>query len=174
MHGFAGSSMLPTQIRGPLSQVIECIGVNKTAGIRDTVLWVVGHDLLLLEVNAVVIIFRERGSSEVLARKIARHAPPLQPWGVDFSVCGTLNCTQKPHHFFIKNNSHAVCVMCRFCGWRSEWVDDNHLADRGVFKVDRSLPNIFWHPYPPLPSLQNVFMDITEIKRWGQAKRSQT
>lgn len=154
--------------------MIERIGVDKTAGIWDTVLRVVGHDLLLLEVNAVVVIFRERGSSEVLARKIARHAPPLRPWGVDFSVCGTPNCARKPHHFFVKNDGYAVRVTCRFCGWRSEWVDDNHLANRGVFKVDRSLPNVFWHPYPPPPSLQNVFVDVTEIKRRGQAKRSQT
>ena len=139
----------------------------------DTILQVVGHDLLLLEVNAVVIIFREWGSSEVLTRKIARHAPPLQPWGINFSVCRMLKCVWKPYHFSIRNDGYTIHTTCRFCGWRSEWVDDKCLAERNVFKVDKVLSNIFWHLYLPLPSLENIFIDVTETKQQNQERKIQ-
>ena len=39
--------------------------------------WVIGHDIILLKVTVAVVVYRERGSDEVLAKKIGWHSPPL-------------------------------------------------------------------------------------------------
>ncbi|KAI9459612.1 hypothetical protein HD554DRAFT_2176882 [Boletus coccyginus] len=41
--GFAGSSTIPSQVRGALSQVIERIGIDKTGHFWDTFVRVIGH-----------------------------------------------------------------------------------------------------------------------------------
>ncbi|KAF8426445.1 hypothetical protein L210DRAFT_791616, partial [Boletus edulis BED1] len=99
--GFAGASTLPSQIRNALSQIIERIAVDKTAGIWDTVVRVIGQDLLLLEVNTVILVYKERGSHEVVARKIGKHAPPMRPWGVEFNACATPGCKRSSRDFFV-------------------------------------------------------------------------
>ncbi|KAI9568139.1 hypothetical protein HD554DRAFT_2172537 [Boletus coccyginus] len=161
--GFAGSSTLPTQVRNALSQVIERMGVDKTAGIWDTVMSVVGQDIHLLEVNSVVVVFKERGSSEVLARKIARHAPPMRPWGVEFRACATPQCDRTPFDFYVNNNNFDVRMRCRACGWVSAWVKERHWKEH-VFRLDSTLPKVFWHSYPPSHALQNIFVEATREK----------
>ncbi|KAF8439434.1 hypothetical protein L210DRAFT_3504525 [Boletus edulis BED1] len=83
---FAGASTLPSQIRNVLSQIIEHIVVDKTAGIWDTVVWVISQDLLLLKVNTVILVYKECRSHEAVARKIGKHAPSMCSWGVEFNV----------------------------------------------------------------------------------------
>ncbi|KAF8124456.1 hypothetical protein EV363DRAFT_1178020, partial [Boletus edulis] len=162
--GFAGSSTLPTQIRNAFSQLIERIGIDKTAGIWYTILRVIGHDLLLLEVNSVVVIFKERGQSEVMARKIGRHSLPMRPWGVEFRACAAPTCEPTAHDFFVQNDGYGVRMACRWCGWRSVWVKEKDWKAY-VFRMDSSLPNVFWHSYPPSYSLQNIFVEATRAHK---------
>lgn len=160
MLGFAGSSTIPAQIRNALSEVIERIGVDKTAGIWDTVARVIGQDLHLLEVNAVVIVYKERCSQEVVARKIARHSPPMRPWGFEFHACGSSHCEPRSQDFAMQNSDFDVRTSCRCCGWKSAWVKERHWK-RCLFRLDRTLPNVFWHEYPASKALENLFVDIT-------------
>jgi hypothetical protein len=143
--------------------VIERIGVDKTAGIWETIVRVIGHDLLFLEVNTAVVIFRERGSKNVFCRKVGKHSPPMRPWGMQFRACGTPNCIRRPLDFFVQNDNYEVRMTCRFCGWRSEWVKEQDWKT-SVFKLDRTLPNVFWHSYPASQSLQNLFVEVTAKK----------
>ncbi|KAI9574181.1 hypothetical protein HD554DRAFT_2034357 [Boletus coccyginus] len=68
--GFAGSSTLLTQVKNTVSQVIEQIGMDKTAEIWDTVMSIISQDIYLLEINSIVIVFKEWGSSEVLEGRL--------------------------------------------------------------------------------------------------------
>jgi hypothetical protein len=171
MLGFAGSSTLPSQVRNCLGQVIEHIGMDKTVGIWEMIIWVIGHDLLFLEVNTVVAICREWSLKNVFCRKVGKHSPPMWPWGMQFRVCGTPSCTQ---NFFVQNDNYDVHMTCRFCGWRSEWVKEQD-GKTSVFKLDRTLPNMFWHSYPASQLLQNLFVEVTAKKsggcRWGAGGR---
>lgn len=141
--------------------------MDKTAGIWDAIIRVIGHDLLLLEVNSVVVVFKERGSKEVHARKIGKHSPPLRPWGVEFRACGKPGCSgRKSQDFFVQSKECDVRMTCRFCGWTSAWVKEKDWKGE-VFKVDRTLPNVFWHAYPASHSLQNLFIEVTQQKEAG-------
>ncbi|KAG9312768.1 hypothetical protein JVU11DRAFT_7205 [Chiua virens] len=166
--GFAGSSTLPTQVQNALSRVIERLGVDKTMGLWDTVMSVVGQDLHLLEVNSVVAIFKERGSTEVLSRKIARHAPPMRPWGVEFRACGTPNCDRTTFDFYVQNDGYDVRMTCRACGWKSAWVKERHWGHH-VFRLDNTLPTVFWHSYPPSEALYNIFIEASKEK-WKEGR----
>ena len=106
--------------------MIERIGMDKTAAIWDMVMSVVGHNLHLLESNSVVIIFKEWGSSDVLARRIVWHAPPMQPLGVEFHTCATPQCDHTSLDFYVQNDNFNVCMRCRVCGWMSVWVKERH------------------------------------------------
>lgn len=134
--------------------------MDKTAGIWETLVRVIGHDIILLEVTAAVVVYRERGSDEVLAKKIARHSPPLRPWGVEFRACGTPDCHPRPQDLYVQSNDFDVRMNCRSCGWLSVWVKERHWKNR-VFRLDRTLPNVFWHDYPAPKSLENIFVDAT-------------
>ena len=79
--GFAGSSTLPTQICKAFGQLIERIGVDKTAGIWDTIIRVIRHNLHLLQVNLLVAVYKEHGQDCIVVRKIGRHTLPMHPWG---------------------------------------------------------------------------------------------
>ncbi|KAG9312769.1 hypothetical protein JVU11DRAFT_7206 [Chiua virens] len=163
--GFAGSSTIPTQVKNAVGRVIERLGVDKTMGLWDTVMSVVGQDLHLLEVNSVVAIFKERGSTEVLSRKIARHAPPMRPWGVEFRACGTPNCDRTTFDFYVQNDGYDVRMTCRACGWKSAWVKERHWGHH-VFRLDNTLPTVFWHSYPPSDALKTLFVETSK----GNAK----
>ena len=89
---FTGASILPIQIRNVMSQVIEHISIDKMARIWKTIICTISHDLLVLEVNTVVVIFKECGSHTIYPRKMGKHSPPMWPWGIEFSACGTLSC----------------------------------------------------------------------------------
>lgn len=152
---------MPTQIRNAFSQVIERIGVDKSDCIWKTVARIIGQDHSLLEVNTAVIIYRERETQEVVARKIGRHNPPLRPWGVEFHACGTPGCEPNSRDFYIRSErNNQVRATCRACLWTSAWVKE---ADREglVFQLDSSMPTIYWHDYPPPDALQNLFVEAT-------------
>lgn len=171
--GFAGSSTIPSQIRNALSQVIERIGVDKTGSLWETIVRVIGHDLLLLQVNAVVVVYRERDTNEVEARKIGRHDPPLRPWGVEFHACGTPGCDRMSRDFVVRSDIFDVRMTCRYCRWTSAWVKQPHWKDH-VFRLDSTLPNVFWHDYPPSKSLQQLFVDVTGKKAADKARAEAT
>jgi hypothetical protein len=111
MLGFAGSSMLPSQVHNCLGQVIEHIWVDKTAGIWETIIQAISHNLLFLKVNTVVVIFREQGLKNVFCRKVGKHSPPMRPWDMQFRVCGTPHCIRRPLDFFVQNDYYNVCMM---------------------------------------------------------------
>jgi hypothetical protein len=142
--------------------VIEAIGVDKTGNIWDTVSRVVGRDLNLLTMNSVVVIYRERGG-EVKSRHIGLHCPPLRAWGVEFSACATEGCRPAPYDFIIRDNDTGVRITCRLCHWRSVSLK---LSDvKGVlFRLSSTVPNVFWHEYPPSLELQDVFVTVTKSK----------
>ena len=162
--GFAGSSTLPTQIRNAFGQLIERIGVDKTAGIWDTIIRVIGHDLHLLQVNLVIAVYKEHGQDGVVARKIGCHTLPMHLWGVEFDSCGMPGCQPSPLDFFIQNSRYDVRMTCRLCHWQSAWVKEDAWKHH-IFRMDTTLPNIFWHSYPPLNSLRNIFVDVTAQSR---------
>lgn len=68
--GFIGLFILLSQVKNTLSYMIEWIGMDKITGIWNTVMSIVRQNIHLLEVNNVVTVFKEWGSSKVLARKI--------------------------------------------------------------------------------------------------------
>jgi hypothetical protein len=113
--------MIPAQIKSTISQVVKHISVNKTAGICDTLMWVIGHNIILLEATAAVMVYRECGSSEVLANKIVCHRPPSQPWGVEFHTCGKPGCQLCTYDFYMQSHDFDICMTCRSCDWQSAW-----------------------------------------------------
>jgi hypothetical protein len=69
-----------------ISWVIERIGIDNTMGIWDILVQVIGHDIILLEAPAAIVVYRECRSSEVLVKKIVHHSPPSQPWGISLAA----------------------------------------------------------------------------------------
>ena len=122
---------------------------------------VIGHDIILLEVTAAVVVYRARGSNEVLAKRIGRHSPPIRPWGVEFCACGKPGCQPRTNDFYVQSSAFDIRMTCRCCGWQSAWVKERHWKNF-VFRLDRTLPNVFWHDYPAPKSLENLFVDVTE------------
>ena len=115
---FTGSSMLLNHIKNTVSQAIEGLGMDNAGNIWEMMSQVVGHNLTLLQMNSVIIIYRERGS-EVKCRHIGSHCPPLRAWGVEFRACVTQGCRPGLYDFIIRENDSRVRVVCRRCQWRS-------------------------------------------------------
>lgn len=159
--GFGGSSTIPCQVSRLLGRVVESIGVDKTADIWDAILQVVSHDPNLLEVNSVVVIYKERESEAVHAREIALHAPPYRPWGVEFQACGTEGCNPTPSDFYVKSQGPAIRMTCRLCQWVSAWVKTKD-AEHLLTCPNRTVPNVFWHSFPPSPALASLFVRATK------------
>lgn len=132
------------------------MGVFKMEGIWDTVERVIAADETLLSANTVVVIFKERGSTEVVARKIAKHRPPHRPWGVQFCICPECEDAETPYDFYFRNNRWNVKVKCRGCGWESAWVKEKRWG-KHCFRSPNGLRNVFWHAYPPSQALQRLF-----------------
>lgn len=159
---FAGSSTLSNHIKNTVSQAIEGLGVDNAGNIWETMSQVVGRDLTLLQMNSVVVIYRERGG-EVKCRHIGSHCPPLRAWGVEFRACATQGCRPGPYDFIIRENASGVRVVCRECQWRSAALK---LSDfKGLlFRLSSALPDVFWHEYPASAELQDLFVRVTKLK----------
>lgn len=157
---------MPSQVTRVLGRVMEGIGVDKTVDIWETVLRVVAQDASLLEVSSVVVIYRERGSTEVQSRQIGLHAPPYRPWGVEFRACGKEGCSPTRGDFLIKSRGSSVRMICRLCGWGSAWVKEKDVE--GLLTCpNRTVPNVFWHSYPPSPALESLFVRVTQKMEEG-------
>ena len=170
MLGFAGAATLPGQIRNVVSQTVERIGVDKSAGIWDSIARVVAQDHNLLQANAAVLVYKERGSKEVTARKIGRHSAPLRPWGVEFRACATPGCQPEFLDFYVRcEGGMDVRLTCRRCSWQSEWVKS---IDRKnlIFNLDSTMPSVFWHEYPPTEDLQRLFVNVSREKQLKKAQ----
>lgn len=159
--GFAGSSMLPMQVKHVFSQVADRIAIDKTAGIWDTISRVIGQDITFLEVNTAVVIYRERGTETVVSRKIGRHFPPLRPWGVEFHACATPGCDPDSRDLVVRSDGHKAKVVCRICGWKSAWVKGKD-RENLIFQLDSTLPTVYWHHYPPSEALKKLFVNVSQ------------
>lgn len=151
------------QVRNGLSRVVEHIGLDKTGDVWDTVVHIVGRDAMMMEVTSIVAIYKERGSDDVHSRHIARHFPTLRPWGATFTACGTKGCSRKWQDFTVKSKELDVRIQCMACRWKSAWVKEKDIRNV-LFKIDKTLPKIFWHHHPPTPALKNLFVDVTKSK----------
>ena len=147
-----------------LRRIVEGIGIDKTADIWNTILRIVSHDPNLLEVNSVVIIYRERGTEIVQARQIALHAPPYRPWGVEFQGCGKEGCNPTTTNIRFRSQGSSIRMTCRLCGWESAWVKEKDIMTL-LTRVDNTVPNVFWHNYPASPALASLFMSVTQRRQ---------
>jgi hypothetical protein len=159
---FAGSSTLSSHVKNTVSQAIEGLGVDNAGDIWETVSQVVGRDLTLLQMNSVVIIYRERGGG-VKCRHVGSHCPPLRAWGVEFRACATQGCRPGPYDFIIRENDSGVHVVCRECQWRSAALKPSSFKGL-LFRLSSALPDVFWHEYPASAELQDLFVRVTKLK----------
>lgn len=152
------------EIRNALSRVIECVGIDKTAGIWDSVSKVVSYDQVLLD-SSVVVICRERDEANptnIIARKIARHQASRRPYGFEFKTCGNRECPggSRGLDFLVENKGLDVKMTCRICLWESAWVPDKDFKEH-FHKIPGGPLDVFWHSYPASPSLQLLFVSTT-------------
>jgi hypothetical protein len=159
---FAGSSTISNYVKGAVSQAIEAMGLDKTDGIWETIARVVGRDVNLLQTNNVALIYRERGE-QVKCRLIGLHCPPLRAWGFEFTACGKHDCRPSAYDFLIRDNESGVRMTCRLCNWRSASLKLRDVEGL-LFRLSSTVPNVFWHEYPPSAQLQNVFVRVTKAK----------
>jgi hypothetical protein len=161
---FAGSSTISTFIKTAISQAIEGMGVDKSGNIWETISRVVARDINLLHTNTVVLIYREReGAREVKSRQIGLHYPPMRAWGFEFTACGNDACRPSPYDFSMKDNESGTRIVCRLCGWASTALKIKDVE--GLFvRLSSTVPNVFWHEYPPSAELQDVFVRITKSR----------
>lgn len=160
---FGGSSTISTYVKSAISLAIEGIGVDKTANLWETLSRVVGRDVNLLHTNNVLIIYRERGSG-VQCRQIGLHAPPMRAWGVEFTACGNEQCRPCPYDFVIKDNDCGTRMVCRLCSWTSKALKPKDISGL-LFRLSSTVPDVFWHEYPPSAQLQDVFVCTTKQKQ---------
>lgn len=159
---FGGSSTISPYVKGAISLAIEGIGVDKTANIWDTVSRVVGRDVNLLHTNNVLLIYRER-EGPVLCRLIGLHAPPIRAWGVEFTACGNESCRPSEYDLIVRNNDCGTRVVCSRCNWRSAALKVDDI--KGVLhRLNSTVPDVFWHDYPPSPELRDIFVSVTKSK----------
>lgn len=163
MLAFGGGATLPAETRGLLTGVIERLGVNKYADIWGTVIQVVSQELDLLQVNSVVVVYKERGSGSVECREIGLHLLPMRPWGVEFAACGKEGCRPKAYEFHTRTTGGGVSTQCRRCGWVSRVVKNSDIKEY-VFPFNSTVPNVYWHTYPTCMALGAIFVTITKQK----------
>lgn len=159
---FGGSSMISMFVKAAISLAIESIGVDKTANIWDTLSRVVGRDINLLHTNNVLVIYRERGG-EVLCRQIGLHAPPIRAWGVEFIACGKEGCQPSAYDFIVRDNDCGTRLVCRLCNWTSAALKPKDINGL-IYRLSSTVPDVFWHEYPPSAQLQDVFVRVTHEK----------
>lgn len=160
---FAGSSTISNYVKSAISQAIEGVGVDKTANIWDMLSRVVGRDINLLHTNNVVAIYRERGG-EVKSRQIGLHAPPMRAWGFEFTACGNEECRPSPYDFIIKDNECGTRMTCRLCNWSSATLKLRDVTGL-FFRLSSTVPDVYWHDYPPSVELQDVFVRVTNRRK---------
>lgn len=160
---FAGSSTISTFVKGAISQAIQGVGVDKTCDIWDTLTRAVGRDINLLHTNSVIAIYRER-RGEVRCRQIGLHCPPTRAWGFEFTACGSDECRPTPYDFIIRDNGTGVRATCRRCNWASVALKPRDL-DGLLFRLSSTVPDVFWHEYPPSVELQDLFVRVTKQRR---------
>lgn len=163
MVAFAGSSTISNYVKAAISHAIEAIGVDKTDNVWQTIARVVGRDINLLHTNNVVVIYRERGEG-VKCRQIGLHCPPLRAWGFEFTACATAECRPSPYDFIIRDNDVGVRMTCRLCNWQSASLKLRDVEGQ-LFRLSSTVPDVFWHEYPPSTSLENIFVAATHKKQ---------
>ena len=172
--GFGGSSTILSQIKNMINQVIEAIGLDKTSNIWDSIARVAGQDLNLLQMNSVIVIYRERGATmEVKARHIGLHCPPLRAFGVEFRACATEGCRPSPYDFILRDNHSGIRMTCRLCKWRSASLKASDVQGL-INRLSSTTPDVFWHEYPAGVDIQDVFVRVTKRKELESAEAKKT
>lgn len=162
MLAFADCSTIVHHIRNTISQVIEQIGVDKVANIWDTISQVVGHDIELFHMN------NKRDAEGIKCRHIRSHSPLLRAWGFEFRVCGIEGCRPTQYNFAIWHNTSRVKMVCRLCKWESVVLKESNI--RGLlFRLNSTVPVVFWHKYPASEELQDIFMSTSKRQRHLQS-----
>ena len=159
---FAGSSTISSYVKPAISQAVQGIGVDKKCSIWETIVRLVAGDTSLLETNNVVLIYRERGE-QVQCRQIGLHCPPIRVWGFEFAACGNHECRPSPYDFCIRENESGVRMVCRRCNWRSASLRLRD-AEGMISRVNSTVPNVYWHEYPPSTRSQDLFVRVTKRK----------
>ncbi|KAI9568141.1 hypothetical protein HD554DRAFT_2172539 [Boletus coccyginus] len=165
---FGGCSTISHYAKGTISQAIEGVGVDNTGGLWESLSRLAGRELKQLQMNTVVLIYRERGEG-VKCRQIGLHQPPMRAWGVEFSACGKEGCRPTPYDFDIRDSGGRVHFTCRLCHWRSAALRDSDLKGL-VFRLSSSLPDVYWHDYPPSMELQDALVRATKHKTAGEKR----
>lgn len=157
---FGATSLRAKDLKKCISRVVERIGVDKVAGIWDTVSQAVGQDRTLLQATNAVLIYRERGGEQTLSRRIGVHYPPLRPWGFQFKGCGTEECRPQTSKLLIRNSHGKVQIHCQRCLWKSAAVGENDVKGH-FFSLGGKTPNVYWHNFPASQELKEIFKTIT-------------
>ena len=166
--------MISSQIKNMINQVIEAIGLDKTSNIWDSITRVVGRDLNLLQLNSVIVIYRERGAAmEVKARHVGLHCPPLRAFGIEFCACATEGCRPSPYDFVIRDNHSGVRMTCRLCKWQSATLKASNVQGL-INRLSSTMPDVFWHEYPAAVDIQDAFVRMTKRKELEAAGAKQT
>lgn len=102
-----------------------------------------------------VIAFKERYSTAVECRQIARHNPPFTAWGVVFDSCKK-GCAVLPSDITIRTRGDAARSICLKCGWKSPFVRASQVE--GLHDLGHG---IFWHSFPPSLVLRNTLASLS-------------
>lgn len=166
--GFGSPTLRIEQAKDSISQMIERIGVDKTADVWETIMYCMGNDAMLLDATSVIVVFRERASGKVFCRKIGRHYLPYRPWGVEFRMCQNDHGNKGCHlDFHVKGDAKMARMECKRCHWRSGWVKEEH-REGLLFRLNSKLPNVYWHEFPASEDLRSLFVRVTG----GSAEKS--
>ncbi|KAI9568142.1 hypothetical protein HD554DRAFT_2172540 [Boletus coccyginus] len=171
---FVNQAVVPAHARAFISSMVRAMAVDNVAeakGPSPPSLWAAFTSAIkacpvILESSPVVFIFKERGipaEQPPECRQVRLHAPPFNAWGVQFRSCGN-GCDVTPSDVTFRTDKGAIRCRCVVCGWRSCRVREDDLRDM-VWSVCPDLPLVFWHAYPPSPSLLRLFPTITSERR---------
>jgi hypothetical protein len=144
---FDGGATLPAETRGLLAGVIEQLDINKYTDILGMVIQVVSQELDLLQVNRVVMVYKERGSGLVECLEIGLHLLPTRPLGVEFVACAKKGCQPKVYEIHTHTTRGGVSMQCRYCGWMSMMLKTTETKEH-IFPFNSTVPNVLAYlPY---------------------------
>ncbi|KAF8134838.1 hypothetical protein EV363DRAFT_1159979, partial [Boletus edulis] len=107
---FSGSLTIGHQIRKTFLKAIKHAAIDKTGDLWDVLSQDVCQDLHLLQMNSIVVLFKECYglNSMPTAREISLHYLPNRLWGISFSTYGKESCNLTSHDFDMQSSSSGV------------------------------------------------------------------